>query len=346
MIFFAAVFAGIPLHPSSGLRLSVRLNERQCALLLYFIEGFIIRGMNWLILSTSKDNVNDVKDVKELILSHFPVSGMYDAPDDEEKMRFLHDIIPAITHCVIFAPEAPHSRSLSFILGFLSGKKLPIYSVAQTGIETLVRHSFVQAFNSRDELFQFLRADAKAIAKAHSVREARDYLNAHGIPLAAQNFALAVENGDQSLCTCFYTAGIDVNARDSLGTPMLNVAARADKLEMVNWLLERGADINAVSEDRGYTALMDAVWRGNEEITRTLTERGAELNTVNKEGQTNLVLAVGADRVEICRILAEHGANPDIPDSMGMSAYGYANLFKKKEIVAILEKYHKESGDT
>ncbi len=301
--------------------------------------------MNWLILSTSEDNVNDVKDAKELILSHFPVCGMYAAPDDEEKLMCLHDIIPTITHCVIFARETPRSRSLSFILGFLSGKKLPIYSVFQTGIETLVRHSFVQAFGNTDELFQFLRASAKAIAKAHSVREARDYLNGCGIPLAAQNFAVAVENGDQLLCSYFFAAGIDVNARDSLGTPMLNVAARADKLDMINWLLERGADINAVSEDRGYTALMDAVWRGNEEITRVLTERGAELNTVNKEGQTNLVLAVGADRIAICRILAEHGADPDIPDSMGMSAYGYANLFKKKEIVAVLEKYHKESGD-
>ena len=54
------------------------------------------------------------------------------------------------------------------------------------------------------------------------------------------------------------------------------------------------------------------------------------------------VLAVGADRTKICEILAKNGADPDIKDQMGMSAYGYATLFKKTELVEILKPYHKE----
>lgn len=123
---------------------------------------------------------------------------------------------------------------------------------------------------------------------------------------------------------------------------MLNIACRSDNLDAVKWIVELGADINAVSEDRGYTALMDAVWRGNKEITEYLISQKAELNTISKEGQTNLVLAVGADKTEIVQLLAENGADPDIADAMGMSAYGYAQLFKKDNILAILEKYHKE----
>ena len=98
----------------------------------------------------------------------------------------------------------------------------------------------------------------------------------------------------------------------------------------------------AISEDRGYTAVMDAVWRGNEKITRYLIEKGAELNTINKEGQTNLVLAVGANRENIVKLLAENGADPDVKDMMGMSAYNYATLFKKQKLVDILKPYHKE----
>jgi len=135
---------------------------------------------------------------------------------------------------------------------------------------------------------------------------------------------------------------MSVDSRDRDGTPMLNIAARNDRLDFVQWLVEQGADINAVSEDRGYTAIMDAVWRGNIEITEYLIKKGSDLNTINKEGQSMLVLAVGANRTQICKILAENGANPDIPDAMGMSAYGYAKLFKKVDIVSILEKYHKE----
>ena len=53
---------------------------------------------------------------------------------------------------------------------------------------------------------------------------------------------------------------------------MLNIAARNDKVELIHWLIDKGADINAVSEDRGYTAIMDAVWRGDKEITELLSE--------------------------------------------------------------------------
>ena len=134
---------------------------------------------------------------------------------------------------------------------------------------------------------------------------------------------------------------MDVNTRDADGTPVLNVAIRAEQTECISWLLDSGADINTVSEDRGYTPLMDAVWRGNEAVAQLLIERGAKMNTVNKEGQTMLVLAVGAGREKICRLLVENGEDPDVKDSMGMSAYEYAKLFRKNGIVELLGKYHK-----
>ncbi len=123
---------------------------------------------------------------------------------------------------------------------------------------------------------------------------------------------------------------------------MLNIAARADNLDAVKWLVSCGARLDSISKDRGYTAIMDSVWRGNAEMTRFFIEQGAELDTISKDGQTMLVLAVGADKTEIVKMLAENGANPDIKDGMGMSAYDYAKLFKKTEILSILEKYHKE----
>ena len=106
-------------------------------------------------------------------------------------------------------------------------------------------------------------------------------------------------------------------------------------------IYELGADINAISEDRGYTAVMDAVWRGNEKITKYLISKGADLNTINKEGQNNLILAVGANRESLVKLLAENGADPDVKDMMGMSAYNYAVLFKKQKLVEILTPYHK-----
>ena len=49
----------------------------------------------------------------------------------------------------------------------------------------------------------------------------------------------------------------------------------------------------------------------------------------------------GTGKFEICQLLAESGADPDIKDQMGMSAYEYAKLFGKKDILEVLQKYHK-----
>ena len=87
---------------------------------------------------------------------------------------------------------------------------------------------------------------------------------------------------------------------------------------------------------------MDAVWKGNKEITSLLVKAGADVNVISKEGQTMIILAVGSENLEICKILCDAGADVDISDQMGMSAYGYASLFKKEKILEILEKSHKE----
>ena len=103
----------------------------------------------------------------------------------------------------------------------------------------------------------------------------------------------------------FIKAGMDVNEVDSAGMPMLCNAARAENKNIVLLLLENGADVNAVSKDRGYTPLMDAVWRKNAEITDIFIKNGADLNVVSNDGQTALILAVVSGSVKICELLAQ-----------------------------------------
>ena len=102
-----------------------------------------------------------------------------------------------------------------------------------------------------------------------------------------------------------------------------------------------GADINAVSKDRGYSAVMDAVWKSNTEIVEFLVERGANLSYISRDGQPVLVLAVGTGNEKVCRILTEYGADPFMCDAMGMSALSYAKLFKKESLVPIFEARRK-----
>ena len=151
-----------------------------------------------------------------------------------------------------------------------------------------------------------------------------------------------IEKDNFEICQRFVDAGININCRTEDATPMLNVAIRSEQNRMVEWLLSQNVDIDAVSNDRGYSAVMDAVWKNNYELTKTLVERGANLNFIGRDGQSVLVLAVGAGKLNICQLLADSGADPDIKDQMGMSAYGYAKLFNRTDIVEALEKHHKE----
>ena len=84
---------------------------------------------------------------------------------------------------------------------------------------------------------------------------------------------------------------------------------------------------------------MDAVWRKNFQITDFFISKGADLNLISSDGQPILVLAVGNGDAKIVDLLLKNGANPDLKDSMGMSARTYASLFKRGDLVELINKY-------
>ena len=196
--------------------------------------------------------------------------------------------------------------------------------------------------SKKQEMISYIKKQYQTISDVNAKRLAKKKLLNKGIPFTPDCFASYIAKNKTQICNLFIQGGINLNCRDENGTPMLNIAVRNDNEAFVTKLIESGADINIVSEDRGYTPVMDAVWRKNVEITEYLIKSGADLNTINKEGQTNLVLAVGSESEKICELLVKNGADPDIKDQMGMSAYGYASLFHKEKLISILKPYHKE----
>ncbi len=232
--------------------------------------------------------------------------------------------------------------TLSSITGFAVAKDILIL----TNIKELYNLSFLQKdsivyLKTKNEFLNYIKQKYESISLNDTKRSSKKKLLEKGIPFTPDCFGTYIAKDKTDICNLFISGGIDINSRDENGTPMINIAVRNDNEELVKKFIKLGADINAVSEDRGYTPVMDAVWRGNLELTKLFIKEGAELNTINKEGQTNLVLAVGANKTKIIEALAKAGADPDIKDQMGMSAYGYASLFKKEEILSILEPYHK-----
>ena len=300
-------------------------------------SNVIIFDMTWLLISQNSETDN----IKSIISQKYKGAVIYDCGVNKEELQDLYQILPSVTNCVLLV-DSVKELALEFVVGYICGQGISLYTTCKDLPKEVLDFEDILVFESQENLEKHIKSKAKQIINDNLAVESYNFLFENGLPFDADNFAKQIEKGKQELCECYINAGMDVNARDSYGTPMLNIAARSDNLDFVKWLIDMGADIKAVSSDRGYTAVMDAVWRGNKEITKFLIEQGSDLNTISKEGQTMLVLAVGADKKEIVKMLVENGADPDIPDGMGMSAYGYAQLFKKQEIISILEKYHKE----
>jgi len=133
----------------------------------------------------------------------------------------------------------------------------------------------------------------------------------------------------------FLIAGFSVNSRNNAGVPMLNIAARNGNRGVIHCLIEARADVNLTAEDRGTTALIDSVMAQHRDITDDLIKAGTNLNVRDKNGQTALTVAAGASKEKFVELLIGAGADPDIPDNLGVSARKYASLFKNEAILAL-----------
>jgi ankyrin repeat protein len=64
----------------------------------------------------------------------------------------------------------------------------------------------------------------------------------------------------------------------------------------------------------------------------------ADANAISPEGETALILAIQHDRVEAVRALLAHGANPNTPDSRGLTPIRAARVRNNYNVLQVLQK--------
>jgi len=69
--------------------------------------------------------------------------------------------------------------------------------------------------------------------------------------------------------------------------------SKAAQLEAVKLCVENGLDVNA-ADPKGYTALHGAAYRGMDDVVQYLVQKGAKLDAKDKDGRTPAALAEGA----------------------------------------------------
>ena len=86
----------------------------------------------------------------------------------------------------------------------------------------------------------------------------------------------AVMNGNIDEVQWQLDAGVDVNEESSKGLTPLHYAASAGHNDIVELLIERGANVNATDSGKGATPLDYAHWKGQMEVVEVLKAHNAQ----------------------------------------------------------------------
>ncbi len=147
----------------------------------------------------------------------------------------------------------------------------------------------------------------------------------------------AAGTGNVAAIRTLLVNGAAVNARDrSKGQTALMWAAAEGHSAAVTALIESGADIHARSNGK-FTPLLFAVRRGATDVVRGLLAAGADVNETvagaafstgvagpTQDSTSVLGLAIINGQFDIARLLLDHGANPNAPDSRGSLLHALA----------------------
>jgi ankyrin repeat protein len=132
--------------------------------------------------------------------------------------------------------------------------------------------------------------------------------------------------GDLPSAKLLVAAGANVNDADAWGISATTMAAHSNYTELVEFLLEKGA--NASAAEAGFAAIHPAIMHRNTRMVRSLLQHGADPNAplltwtptrrTSKDynfpqehvGATPLWLAARFSQPEVMALLIQHGADP------------------------------------
>lgn len=148
---------------------------------------------------------------------------------------------------------------------------------------------------------------------------------------------LAAAEGHDRVIDVLLSHGADVN-----GTFALVKAANRGDLELVQFLLNRGADIT-VTSPLGKTAFLAALEGGHLKVMVELLQRGQDIESRVLTGITPLLYSFHLGSLRAFKLLLELGADIDATDENGHTAMWWASTYAETELVDLLVARRLES---
>jgi ankyrin len=180
----------------------------------------------------------------------------------------------------------------------------------------------------------------------HAARRGNDAAAKHlldsgasAIARDAQGYSALHRARTRKVAEMLVAAGASVRLAAADGKTPLHLAAKEDE-PVVGFLLEQGADVNAVDKS-GQTPLYASV--GRESIFRKLLEAGAAVAIVDNEGRTPLHYAAAVNS-EVTRTLVGKGVSLAAKDKLGNTPLHEAARLNRGYFVQELIKLGADPG--
>lgn len=145
--------------------------------------------------------------------------------------------------------------------------------------------------------------------------------------ILATGLNIETKNGDGETLL-HHAAAVNITSIDEVGSPA-SLAESRQKKKVVRYLVDRGADVNALGKG-GWNVVFVAISSGDIEEFKYYLSKGADVKLKNNKGATTLMMT---DNVEIAKILVEKGVDVNAASVTGLTAL---MLAKKPETVKFL----------
>lgn len=153
-----------------------------------------------------------------------------------------------------------------------------------------------------------------------------------------KNLHIPAGNGELQKVKAEINSGKDINSKDAAGQTALMYASESGQLDVVKYLVENGAAVNAQSNGYGNgTALIYASTNDRIAVMEYLLEHGADVNaTTPIHKETALFWAAAFGRVKAVNLLLKNNADTKIKTKKGQTALEVAKECNREEVELIL----------
>lgn len=210
--------------------------------------------------------------------------------------------------------------------------------------------------NNADVNARNIRGTTPFIAAVHkgNVYVANSILNKMDVKFASINtpktdgytaLMIASEHGNQDMVKFLVENGANVNAINVERNNAIMLASKGGHMEIVKLLAENGGQFE-VQDNAGYTALMIASLNGHQSTVNLLLDKGAIVNTINKYKDNALMLASAEGHTGVVGLLLKNGADVNARNVDRQNAIMIASENKKTDVVELLKASLKKKGGT